>query len=66
AGDAVVPGQGLVIVEAMKMENELIAEAAGRVRGVHVEAGQAVDKDQILVDFHAPPADTGGEGEEAS
>jgi biotin carboxyl carrier protein len=53
-GDSVEPGQGLVIVEAMKMENELRAEVAGVVARVHVAPGQPVDKDQILVDFHAP------------
>jgi pyruvate carboxylase subunit B len=53
-GDTVEIGQGLVIVEAMKMENELRAEAAGVVVAVHVAAGQAVEKDQILVDFAAP------------
>jgi len=59
-GDAVEPGQGLVIVEAMKMENELKAEVAAVVASVHVEPGQAVDKDQILVDF-VPPEDVGVE-----
>ena len=55
-GDQVSPGQGLLIVEAMKMENELRAETAGRVRRVHVVAGEAVAKDQILVDI-APAED---------
>jgi pyruvate carboxylase subunit B len=53
-GDAVLPGQGLVIVEAMKMENELRAEAGGRVSRVRVQPGQAVEKDQVLVEFHPP------------
>jgi biotin carboxyl carrier protein len=50
-GDLVRPGQGLVIVEAMKMENELRAEAAGRVSGVRVAPGEAVERDQILIDL---------------
>ena len=54
-GDQVRPGQGLVIVEAMKMENELRAEVAGEVRAVHVRAGQTVEKDQALIDLAAPP-----------
>ena len=53
-GDDVRAGQGLVIVEAMKMENELKAEASGRVSRVRVEPGHAVEKDQVLVEFHAP------------
>ena len=55
-GDLVAPGQGLVIVEAMKMENELKSEGTGRINRIFVEAGQAVDKDQILVEFGAPEA----------
>ena len=50
-GDQVCPGQGLVIVEAMKMENELCAEVAGEVLAVHVRTGQTVEKDQILIDL---------------
>jgi pyruvate carboxylase subunit B len=53
-GDDVRAGQGLVIVEAMKMENELRAETAGRVSNVRVEPGQAVEKDQILVELESP------------
>jgi pyruvate carboxylase subunit B len=53
-GQEVIPGQGVAIVEAMKMENELTAEAGGRVAKVHVSAGQAVDKDEILIEFEAP------------
>ena len=53
-GDVVARGQGLVIVEAMKMENELTAEMAGTVRAVHVEAGQAVEKDEVLLEFEEP------------
>ena len=38
-GDAVQAGQGLVVMEAMKMENELRAQAAGKVRSILVDAG---------------------------
>jgi len=51
AGDVVEVGQGLAIVEAMKMENELRADAPARVREVHVAPGDAVDKEQVLIDF---------------
>ena len=50
-GEEVRPGQGLVIVEAMKMENELKCEGEGRVKTLHVAAGETVEKDQILVEF---------------
>jgi pyruvate carboxylase subunit B len=50
-GDVVRAGQGIVIVEAMKMENELRAVGPGRVTRVHVQRGDAVEKDQVLVDL---------------
>ena len=52
-GDEVQAGQGLVVVEAMKMENELRAAAAGRVRAVHAREGQAVEKGTVLVELEA-------------
>lgn len=54
-GEAVEEGQGLVIVEAMKMENELTAAAAGVVARVAVQAGDAVEKDQVLMEFEQDP-----------
>jgi biotin carboxyl carrier protein len=48
-GDEVQPRQGLVVVEAMKMENELRASRDGRVRDVLVSEGQSVDAGAALV-----------------
>jgi biotin carboxyl carrier protein len=48
-GDAVTPRQGLVVVEAMKMENELRAGREGRVREVAVAEGQSVEAGAVLV-----------------
>ncbi len=48
-GDEVVARQGLVIVEAMKMENELRAPRAGTVREVHAREGGSVDVGAVLV-----------------
>jgi pyruvate carboxylase subunit B len=50
-GEVVDAGQGIVIVEAMKMENELDAEIAARVSAIRVAAGDTVEKDQVLVEF---------------
>ncbi len=50
-GDTVVAGQGLVVIEAMKMENELRCAAAGRVRAVHATLGQPVEKGALLVEI---------------
>ena len=49
AGDAVKTGQGLIVVEAMKMENELRASRDGRVRDVAVKEGQSVDAGAVLL-----------------
>ena len=54
AGAVVSAGQGVVVLEAMKMENELTAAAAGRVRAVLVVPGQAVEKGQPLIEFERP------------
>jgi pyruvate carboxylase subunit B len=48
-GDRVEAGQGIVVMEAMKMENELRATAAGVVKSVEVSAGTAVEKGMLLV-----------------
>ena len=48
AGDTVTARQGLVVVEAMKMENELRAARAGRVVSVAVAEGQSVDAGAVL------------------
>jgi len=50
-GDRVRSGQGVVVMEAMKMENELRAPADGVVRAVRAEAGTAVEKGTVLVEF---------------
>jgi acetyl/propionyl-CoA carboxylase alpha subunit len=48
-GDTVEAGQGVVVMEAMKMENELRATSAGTVRSIEVAAGAAVEKGALLV-----------------
>ena len=48
-GDQVEKGQGLVIVEAMKMENELRAPKTGRVLEVNVAVGRTVEKGELLL-----------------
>ena len=54
-GQRVEVGAGLVVVEAMKMENELRAPRAGVVETVHVAAGQTVDKGASLVTLAPVP-----------
>lgn len=50
-GDRVQTGQGMVVMEAMKMENELRASAAGTVKAVHARPGSAVEKGALLVEL---------------
>ena len=53
-GDSVEAGQVLVIVEAMKMENEIRAHVAGVVRELAVAVGDSVRSGQALLRVAAP------------
>lgn len=50
-GSKVEAGSPLVVLEAMKMENELRATGPAVVKGVKVKPGQPVEKGQVLVEF---------------
>jgi biotin carboxyl carrier protein len=49
AGDAVKKGQVLMILEAMKMENEILAPADGSVKAVSVSVGKQVEAGDVLL-----------------
>jgi biotin carboxyl carrier protein len=51
AGDEVKSGQGVAVVEAMKMENELKSPRDGKIKAVSVKEGQPVESGQALVTF---------------
>ncbi|MCY4171371.1 MAG: acetyl-CoA carboxylase biotin carboxyl carrier protein subunit [Bacteroidetes bacterium] len=53
AGDSVTEGQGLVILEAMKMENELLSPCTATIRQVHVKNKDAVSIDTLLIEFES-------------
>ena len=58
-GDVVTAGQTLCVLEAMKLFNELKAEADGRVRSIHADNGQPVEFGTLLFELEpvgAPPA----------
>ncbi len=48
-GQTVAPGDGLIILEAMKMENEFKAQVAGTVKEIRAQAGQTVNPGDVLV-----------------
>lgn len=50
-GQEVEEGQSLLILEAMKMENNFSSPIAGIIKSIAVKEGQAVDKGQILIEF---------------
>jgi biotin carboxyl carrier protein len=47
-GEHVESGRGLVVIEAMKMENEIVAPVSGIVRGLAVVAGRAVESNAFV------------------
>ena len=59
-GQAVAAGDGLVVVEAMKMENELRATHKGIVEQIHVKAGDRVEKGAPLVSLSAESSQPSG------
>jgi pyruvate carboxylase subunit B len=59
-GQIVEAGDGVAILEAMKMENEIRAPQGGVVRSVHVESGQIVNLDDVIAHVGAPDSVTGG------
>ena len=48
-GDSVVKGQLMLILEAMKMENQITAPEAGTVAAIHVAKGDQVSMGELLV-----------------
>ena len=50
-GATVAAGEPVIVIEAMKMENELVAPRAGVVRVIHVKAGDTVERDAPLLEL---------------
>lgn len=50
-GDKVKKGDVVLILDAMKMDNEILAPVDGVVKNICVEQGASVAKDQLLVEF---------------
>ncbi len=50
-GDKVKAGDGILVIEAMKMENEIQSPVSGTVLAIHVSKGEAVTPDQVLIEI---------------
>ena len=50
-GQEVQKGDGLLILEAMKMENVIKSVGEGIVKAIHIEQGKAVEKGQLLIEM---------------
>jgi len=50
-GDKVSKGERLAILEAMKMQHEILAEIDGIITAVHVEAGSQIVTDTLMIDI---------------
>ena len=48
-GDKVSEGQVVAILEAMKMENEIVSPASGEIKSIHVEKGSSVVEGQVIL-----------------
>jgi len=51
AGQKIQPNDLLLVLEAMKMETNVVAAAGGRIKSVRVNPGDAVQVNQVLVEF---------------
>jgi len=50
-GDDVSVGQKLLVLEAMKMLNQILASVNGKIKKVHVKEGDRVTKEQLLIEI---------------
>ncbi len=48
-GDEIAIGESLIILEAMKMENEIRATSSGKIKEIYVNEGISVEKNQLLI-----------------
>ena len=51
AGGSVVKGDGVLVLEAMKMENVIKSPADGVIKRIAVVKNQAVEKNEVLIEF---------------
>jgi len=54
-GDSVKANQPILIMEAMKMENEMRSSHDARIKEIHVKTGDSVESGQLLISFEPMP-----------
>ena len=52
-GDSITKGEGILILEAMKMENVLKAESDCVIKSILIDAGQSVEKGQLMIELES-------------
>jgi acetyl-CoA carboxylase carboxyltransferase component len=57
-GEQVVPGQPVLVLEAMKMEHEIVTDVGGVLQSIEVKPGETVQQGQVLAVLKASPAPT--------
>ena len=50
-GNTVLKGDSVLVLEAMKMENNIKSPAEGIIKSIDIKKGQAVEKNQVLISF---------------
>jgi biotin carboxyl carrier protein len=50
-GDTVKEGDVVLVLEAMKMDNEISSRSSGTVKTIHIAVGDSVQEDQLLIDI---------------
>lgn len=50
-GDTIKVGDRMLVLEAMKMENSIVSEKAGLITEIHIQTGQQVLQNQILIEL---------------
>jgi biotin carboxyl carrier protein len=50
-GDSVKQGDGLLVLQAMKMENIIKSPTEGIIKKVHIKKGDAIEKNQVMISF---------------
>ena len=54
-GDQVEPGTGLLVLEAMKMENEIKSSVRGKIKSIEIKEKMVIEKNQVLISIEAIP-----------